>query len=329
MKAYVLRTYGPPAGLVLADRAKPVPADGEVLVRVRATSINPYDWHHLRGEPRIARLMPGTLGIRGPKLHTLGCDVAGDVEAVGPNATRFKPGDAVFALLKEGGFAEYVAVPENRLLPKPENVTYQQAAAVPMAAVTALLAVRDAGRVAPGQKVLINGATGGVGSFAVQIARADGAMVTAVCGTRDVAFAKSLGAADVIDYESEEISKAEHGYDAVIDIAGRYPARTLRRILIQRGTLVLVGGPPGRWFQPVGHMFGTLAVGPFVRQRVVMADIVACKDKTAKLAEVAELITHGEVTPAIDEEFAFEDLPTAIERQERGHARGKIVVNGV
>src|SRR3954470_20220348 len=183
MKAYVLRGYGAPATLALAEGERPVPAGGEVLVRLRATSVNPYDWHHLRGEPYVARLMPGTLGLRRPKIDILGCDMAGQAEAVGPNVTGFQPGDEVFALLERGGgFAEYVAAPADLLARKPADLSDEQAAAVPMAAVTALLAVRDDGRVQAGQRVLVNGASGGVGTFAVQLARAYGAEVTGVCG---------------------------------------------------------------------------------------------------------------------------------------------------
>lgn len=329
MKSYFLRAYGPPENLELTDLDKPAPADDEVLVRVRATSVNPYDWHYMRGEPMIARLMPGTVSVRRPKVRVLGCDMAGEVETVGTAVTRFKPGDAVFALLEHGGFAEYVAVPENLLVPKPRNLTYEEAAAVPMAAVTALLAVRDVGRVAEGQTVLVNGATGGVGSFAVQIARADGATVTAVCGPKNADLASSLGASSVIDYQSQDFTKSGHRYDVVVDIAGQYPARRLRRALPRTGTLVLVGGPAGRWLQPAGHVLGALVSGLVARQRVALADTVGCRDKAAKLAEVADLITAGDVTPAIDEVYPFEDLPKAIARQELGHARGKIVVSGV
>jgi NADPH:quinone reductase-like Zn-dependent oxidoreductase len=329
MKAYFLRAYGPPANLELTDLDKPVPAGDEVLVRVRATSVNPYDWHYMRGEPMIARLMPGTVSLRRPKVRVLGCDMAGEVEAVGPAVTRFKPGDAVFALLEHGGFAEYVAVPESLLVPKPQNLTYEESAAVPMAAVTALLAVRDVGRAAAGQTVLVNGATGGVGSFAVQIARAAGAAVTAVCGSKNADLAGSLGASTVIDYQSQDFTKSGHRYDVVVDISGQYPARRLRRALPRTGALVLVGGPAGRWLQPAGHVLGALVSGSVARQRVALADTVGCQDKAAKLAEVADLVTAGEVTPAIDEVYPFEELPKAIARQELGHARGKIVVGGV
>jgi NADPH:quinone reductase-like Zn-dependent oxidoreductase len=179
MKAVVLRSYGTPDDLAVSEIDKPVPRDDEVLVRVRATSVQPYDWHHLRGEPYIARLMPGSLGLRGPKISILGADMAGQVEAAGGDVTGFSPGDEVFAQVNQGGFAEYVCVREGELAPKPKNLTFEQAAAVPMAANTALLGLRDQGRVQPGQKVLINGASGGVGTFAVQLAKAFGAEVTA------------------------------------------------------------------------------------------------------------------------------------------------------
>lgn len=329
MKAYVLRAYGPPTNLELTDVDQPVPADDEVLVRIRATSVNPYDWHYMRGEPRVARLTPGMGGLRTPKVRILGCDMAGEVEAVGKAVTRFSPGDAVFALLEHGSFAEYVAVPENLLVPKPEKLSFEQAAALPMAALTALLAVRDVVQAAAGQAILINGATGGVGSFAVQMARAAGATVTAVCGPKNADLARALGASDVIDYQSQDFTKAGRRYDAVVDIAGQYPARRLRRALRPKGTLVLVGGQAGRWVQPAGHVLGALLTGTVARQRVALADTVSCKDKAARLAEVAELVVGGEVDPAIDEVFGFEELPKAVERQEHGHTRGKIAVSGV
>ncbi|ACU69973.1 Alcohol dehydrogenase GroES domain protein [Catenulispora acidiphila DSM 44928] len=328
MKAYVLRAYGPPTNLELTDVDQPVPADHEVLVRNRATSINPYDWHHMRGEPVVARLLSKTIGLRAPNIRILGCDMAGEVEAVGQAVTRFKPGDAVFALLDHGGFAEYVAVPEDVLVPKPQNMSFEQAAAVPMAAMTALLAVRDVAHVASGQEVLVNGATGGVGSFAVQMARAAGATVTAVCGPKNADLAEALGATTVIDYQRHDFTNAGRRYDAIVDVAGQYPARRLRRALLRDGTLVLVGGQAGRWFQPMGHMLGAMISAPVVRQRVAMADTVAYRDKPGKLAEVAELITADEVIPVIDQVLRFEELPSAVERQELGHARGKIVVAG-
>jgi NADPH:quinone reductase-like Zn-dependent oxidoreductase len=325
MKALVLRSYGSPDVLEFTDTDKPVPADDEVLVRVRATSVNPYDWHHMRGEPRVARLMPGTLGVRRPKINILGCDMAGQVEAVGKDVTGFRPGDDVFALLKEGSFAEYVSVPESLLAPKPKNLSYEQAAAVPMAAVTALVGLRDAGRVQSGQKVLVNGASGGVGTFAVQLARAFGATVTGVCSTRNVELVRSIGADEVVDYTAADFTRSGQHHDLLLDNAGSQPASACRRVLTPKGTLVLVGGPAGRWLQPAGHVMSALALGPFVSQRVVAADAVGT-DKKANLLTLTRFIEDGKVTPVIDRRYPFEESRAAITYQEEGHAPGKVVV---
>jgi NADPH:quinone reductase-like Zn-dependent oxidoreductase len=229
MKAFVLGSYGSSDHLDLTAVDTPVPAADEVLVRVRATSVNPYDWHHMRGEPRIARMMPGTLGLRAPKLRILGCDMAGQVEAVGADVTGFRPGDDVFALLEQGGFAEYVSVPERLLARKPGNLSYEQAAAVPMAATTALLGLRDVARIEPGQKVLVNGASGGVGTFAVQIAQALGARADAVCSLPNADLARSIGADDVVDYASQDFTRSGRRYDVLLDIAGSRPVFACRR----------------------------------------------------------------------------------------------------
>ncbi len=327
MKAFVLRSYGSSDRLVLTDIDKPVPADNEVLVRVRATSVNPYDWHHMRGEPYIARLMGGGLGLRKPKLGVLGADMAGQIEAVGRDVTGFGPGDEVFALLKGGGFAEYVSVPESDLVRKPRNLTFEQAAAVPLAASTALLGVRDEGRVQPGQRVLVVGASGGVGTFAVQIARALGANVTGVCSTRNMDLVRSIGADDVIDYMTEDFTRSNRRYDLVLDIAGSRSAWACRRVLTRKGSHVVVGGPAGRWLQPAGHVFSALAVSPLVPQRMAMVDLVRCPTKTQNLTTLTELIEDGKVTPVIDRRYSFADLPAAVKYQEEGHARGKIVVS--
>ena len=326
MKAFVLRSYGPPDLLELTDTDAPVPGDDEVLVRVRATSINPYDWHNMRGEPYIARLMPGGLGLRGPKLSILGCDAAGQVESVGRDVTQFRPGDDVFALLEQGGFAEYVTVRESLLTPKPENLSYEQAAAVPMAATTALLGLRDAGQLRPGQKVLVNGASGGVGTFAMQIARALGAKVAGVCGPQSADLVSSLGADEVIDYSTEDFTRTGQRYDLVLDVAGTRSAAACRRVLTPKGTFVSVGGPAGRWLQPAGHVFSALAVAPLVSQRMVMADTARCTQKKQNLETLTQLIEDRKVTPAIDRCYPFEQIPAAIRYQEQGHARGKVVV---
>ena len=326
MKAFVLGSYGSSDHLDLTAVDTPVPAADEVLVRVRATSVNPYDWHHMRGEPRVARLMPGTLGLRAPKLRILGGDMAGQVEAVGEDVTEFRPGDDVFALLEQGGFAEYVSVPERLLARKPGNLSYEQAAAVPIAATTALLGLRDVARIEPGQKVLVNGASGGVGTFAVQIARALGARADAVCSLANADLARSTGADDVIDYTSQDFTRSGRRYDVLLDIAGSRPVFACRRVLAPRGTLVLIGGPAGRWLQPAGHMFSALAMAPLVSQRIAMADTVSCTAKKQILMTLTTLIEDGKVTPVISRRYPLHDIREAVRYQEQGHAAGKVVV---
>jgi NADPH:quinone reductase-like Zn-dependent oxidoreductase len=326
MKAVVLRVYGPPGQLSITDTDMPVPAADEVLVRVRATSVNPYDWHHVRGEPRIARLMAATMGPRVPGLRIPGCDMAGRVEAAGQDVSEFAPGDDVFALLPQGSFAEYVTVPQDLLAPKPANLSYQQAAAVPMAAVTALLGLREAGRTEPGQQVLVNGASGGVGTFAVQIARALGARADAVCSPANADLARSLGAGEVIDYARQDFTRSSRRYDVLLDIAGNRPARACRRVLSRRGTLVLIGGPAGRWVQPAGHVFSSLAMAPLVTQRVAVVDTVSCTAKKQLLMTLAALIEDGKIAPVISREYPFAEIAEAVRYQELGHAPGKVVV---
>lgn len=326
MEAFVLRSYGSPDALERTDIDKPVPGDGEVLVRVRATSVQPYDWHFMRGEPYIARLMGGGPGLRRPKIGILGADVAGQVEATGKGTTEFRPGDEVFAMPKQGGFAEYVCVRESELAPKPRNLSFEQAAAVPMAANTALLGLRDQGRIQPGQKVLVNGASGGVGTFAVQIAKAFGGEVTAVCSSRNVDLVRSLGADEVIDYTKADFTRNGQRYDLLLDIAGNRPGEARRRALTRRGTYVAVGGPASRWLQPAGRIFSTLAVSPFVPQRMVMADVVRCTENKQNLMTLTEFIEDGKITPVIDRSYPFEKIPAAIRYQEEGHASGKVVI---
>jgi NADPH:quinone reductase-like Zn-dependent oxidoreductase len=280
----------------------------------------------MRGEPRIVRLIPGIMGLRAPKLPILGCDVAGEIEAIGKNVTQFAPGDGVFALLPGGGFAEHVTVREDLLARKPENLSYAQAAAVPMAAVTALLALRDRGGVQPGQKVLVNGASGGVGTFAVQIARAFGATVTAVCSARHAETVRSIGADEIIDYRTQDFTRSAHRYDLLVDIAGSRPAAACRRVLTPTGTCVVVGGPAGRWIQPARHSIASLALAPLISQNIVMADTVGCMQKSQNLQALAKFIEAGQVTPVIDRTYAFGDLPEAVRYQEEGHARGKVIV---
>jgi NADPH:quinone reductase-like Zn-dependent oxidoreductase len=324
MKAFVMRSYGTDQ-LNLTDMDNPVPAADEVLVRVRATSVNPYDWHFILGEPYIARLMTSGMGLLRPKLGVPGCDLAGTVAAAGANVTEFRPGDDVYALVSDGGFAEYACVRADLLAHKPANLSYEQAAAVPMAAVTALVALRDSGRLKPGQAVLINGASGGVGTFAVQIARALGATVTGVCSARNADLVRSLGADSVIDYTSEDFTRKGRRYDLILDIAGGHSALACRRALTPKGTLVIVGGPPGRWVQPAGHAFGMFAQGAFVSQRVTMAMAVSAEKKRL-LETLTGLIEAGHVTPVIDRSYPFDDIRAAVEYQLQGHVPGKVVV---
>ncbi|GGL49585.1 NAD(P)-dependent alcohol dehydrogenase [Planomonospora parontospora] len=326
MKAFVLRSYGSTDALDLTEIDRPVPADDEVLVRVRATSVQPYDWHLMRGEPYIARLMAGGPGLRKPKIRVLGADIAGQVEAVGRDVTEFRPGDEVYGMPKQGGFGEYACVRAGELVPKPKNLSFEQAAAVPMAAGTALLGLRDDGRIQPGQSVLVNGASGGVGTFAVQLAKAFGARVTGVCGTRNVELVRSLGADEVVDYTAEDFTRRGQRYDLLLDCAGSHPASAYRRVLAPRGALVIVGGPGGRWLQPVGRIISALAVSPFVSQRTVLTDVVRCTENRRNLTTLAELIEDGRLTPVIDRSYPFEEIPAAIAYQEQGHATGKVVV---
>jgi NADPH:quinone reductase-like Zn-dependent oxidoreductase len=328
MKAFVAHSYGPPERLALTDVDKPVPGDDEVLVRVCATSVQPYDWHGLRGEPRVARLMTDMLGLRKPKIGILGADVAGQVETVGSGVTQFRPGDDVFALAaRGGGFAEYVCIPERELAPHPKNLSCEQAAAVPMAGITALLALRDQGRIEPGQRVLINGASGGVGTFAVQVARAYGAEVTGVCSTRNVELVRSIGAHEVIDYTRADFTSDRHRYDLLLDIAGSRSVRATRRALERDGTYVVVGGKAGRWLQPAAHATAVLAMGPFVSQRTALADAVGCNEKKQNLMTLTEFIEDGKVTPVIDRRYSFMEIPAALRYQETGHAAGKVVIS--
>lgn len=326
MKAFVLHSYGSPEELQLTDVEKPRPRSDEVLVRVRATSVQPYDWHHLRGEPYVARLLPGTLGLRRPKIGILGADVAGQVQEIGADVTEFRPGDPVFAMLKQGGFAEYVCVKADRLAPMPANLSFEEAAAVPLAASTALVALRDVGRVESGQRVLVNGGSGGVGTFAIQLARSFGAHVTGVCSTRNVELVRSIGADEVVDYTKADFTATGQRYDLLIDVAGSRSGWGCRRVLTREGTFVAVGGPAGRWLQPAGHVFAALAMSPLVSQRMTFADVVQTEHIKQNLLILTELIERGSVRPVIDRSFPFVEIPSALAYQEEGRARGKVVV---
>jgi NADPH:quinone reductase-like Zn-dependent oxidoreductase len=327
MKAYVQRAYGSAERLTREEVPDPVPGADEVLIRVRATSVNPYDWHNMRGEPRVARLMAGGLGLRRPAIPVLGCDVAGRVEAVGRAVTGFRAGDDVYGLVSGGGFGELVAVREELLAPMAKNLSYEEAAAVPMAAVTAFVGLRDAGGIRAGQTVLINGASGGVGTFAVQLARAFGATVVGVCSARNVALVRSLGADEVIDYTKTTSLGNGRSYDLILDNAGSRSISALCRTMTRTGTFVVVGGQAGKWVSPADRMMSAMVRKPFVPQRMAVADAVNCTRKKRVLLELNELFEAGRVTPVIDRRYPFAELPAAVAYQEAGHAPGKVVVS--
>jgi NADPH:quinone reductase-like Zn-dependent oxidoreductase len=320
MKAIVYREYGSPDVLKLEDVEKPTPADNEVLVRVRAAALNPLDWHFMRGTPYFGRV---TMGLLRPKVTRLGVDVAGQVEAVGRNVTQFKPGDEVFGG-RTGAFGEYVCIREDRaLVLKPANLTFEQAAAVPVAAITALQGLRDKGHLQPGQKVLINGASGGVGTFAVQIAKSSGAEVTGVCSTKNVDMVRSIGADRVIDYTREDFTKGAQRYDVILDCVGNHSLLDLRRVLNPRGIYVMVGGPAGRWIDPLPRGLEALVLSRFVSQDMAM--FLAELNKK-DLTILRDLLQAGKLTPVIDRRYGLSEVPAAIRYLEQGHARGKVVI---
>jgi NADPH:quinone reductase-like Zn-dependent oxidoreductase len=321
MKAIVYRCYGTPEVLKLEEIAKPTPADDRVLVKVRAASVNPLDWHYLQGKPYIMR---ASAGIGKPDSILMGADFAGTVEAVGKNVTRFKPGDEVFGD-RDGAFGEYVSVAEKGAMAlKPSNMTMEQAAAVPIAGLTALQALRDKGKVQAGQKVLINGASGGVGTFAVQIAKTYGADVTGVCSTRNVEMVRSIGADHVIDYTKEDFTHGSARYDLIIDNVGNHTLSEYRHVLTPNGTLVIVGGPSDNsWLGPLTTLASAYFVAPFVSQKMTFMLARANKDD---LDVLRELMQAGKLTPVIDRHYALAETAQAISYLEQGHARGKVII---
>jgi NADPH:quinone reductase-like Zn-dependent oxidoreductase len=320
MKAIVYYQYGSPDVLKCAEIAKPSPGDDEVLIRVRAASVNPYDYHFMRGTPYLVRI---AAGVRKPKDKRLGTDVAGQVEAVGRNVTQIKPGDEVFGLCK-GAFAQYACTPESKLGMKPENATFEQAAAVPIAAFTALQGLRDKGHIRPGHKVLINGAAGGVGTFAVQIAKSFGADVTGVCSTRNVDMVRSIGADRAIDYTRKDFTNGTQRYDLILDCIGNHSLSAFRRVLNPEGTYIIVGGPADRWMIGfLARLIKALVLSRFVSQKLVM---VGAKSSKADLAVLHDLMKVGKVTPVIDRQYRLGEVPDAIRYLEEGHARGKVVI---
>src|SRR5438093_1468071 len=323
MRAIVYCDYGL-TNLKLENIEKPVPNDDQVLVRVRAASINPYDWHFLEGTPKIMRAMG--VGLRKPKDTRLGVDFAGTVEAVGKNVTQFKPGDEVFGG-RGGAFAEYVCPRANRAVAlKPANLTFEQAASVNIAGITALQALRDKGKVQPGQKVLINGASGGVGTFAVQIAKSLGADVTGVCSTRNVDLVKSLGADHVIDYTKEDFTKSAERYDVMLDNVGNHSLSECKGVLTPTGKYVLIGGGGATdqgFLGGLGKALWAMVFSRFVNQQMgmMMADA-----NLNDLTILADMMQSGKLKPVIDRTYKLDQVPDAIRYVEQGHAKGKVVI---
>ena len=317
MRAIVQDRYGTADVLELEDIDVPVVGGGDVLLRVRAASVFIGDWHIMTGLPYVFRL---AAGLRAPKVRVRGQDVAGRVEAVGTDVTQFQPGDEVFGTC-DGSFAEYAIARADKVAPKPANLTFEQAATVPTTGSTALQALRDVGRVRPGQKVLIIGAAGGVGSFAVEIAKAFGAHVTGVCSTTKVDLVRSIGADDVIDYTRDDFAEMGRRYDLILDIAGARSVSHLRRALASRGTLVIVGGEGGgRWFGGIDRQLRASMLSPLVSQK--LGTFVARQNRE-KLIVLKELIEAGKVTPVIGKTYPLSEVPEAIRYLEGGHARGR------
>jgi NADPH:quinone reductase-like Zn-dependent oxidoreductase len=322
MKAIVQDRYGSPDVLRLGEVDKPEAADNEVLVRVHAAAVNAYDWHFMRGDPYLARMM---LGFGRPKMTIRGRDFAGRVEAVGRGVSRFRPGDDVFGEA-DAAFAEYMSVPEGAVAAKPANLTFEQAAALPLAGNTALMGVRDLGRVQPGQRILINGASGGVGTFAVQIAKHLGADVTGVCSTRNVDLVRSIGADHVIDYTREDFSRNGQRYDVVFDLVGNRSLADCRRALTPRGTLILSGGGVsggGSLIGPYALILRGQLLSRFVRYRLLTLTATPSAERLATLRELAE---SGKVVPVIDRTYPLSEAPEAIRYLEVEHARAKVVI---
>lgn len=319
MQAIVYRSYGPPASLRLEDVPTPVPTDGQVLVRVHAAALNPLDWHLLRGKPYIVR---PTSGWRKPKRNIPGVDVAGIVEAVGAGVTDLRPGDEVFGE-KTRACAEYVCGPERLFVRRPANLSLVESAAVPVGSITALQALREKGNVQPGQRVLINGAAGGVGTFAVQLGKVFGAHVTGVCSTPNVDLVASLGADEVVDYTRDDFTRPRGTYDLIVDNVGNRSLRALRRALAPGGTAVLVGASKGDWIGPIARMVAAQTMSRFGDLRMVgmLTDI-----ERSHLEYVKELIEAGSLRPVIDRTYPLSETAAGLSYLESMRARGKVVV---
>lgn len=325
MKAIAHDGYGPPEDLQLREIERPTIDDKGVLVRVRAASVNPLDWHLMRFEPSFLRMVGG----KNPVGRIPGSDVAGVVDLVGAKVTRFRPGDEVFGACT-GAFAEFARSSEKRLATKPPGISWQQAAAIPVAGCTALQAVRDRGRVRPGHRVLINGAAGGVGTFALQLAKVFGANVTGVCSTRNIDMLRSIGADHVVDYTAEDFTRSNRRYDLIVQLAGHRSVREVQAVLAPTGSVVVVGGGVGREQNDGGGMMELIRLmikgqllSRFVRQRELM---FMASIRTDDLDAIARLIKEGTITPVIDRTYPLADVPEAIRYLETGHARGKIII---
>jgi NADPH:quinone reductase-like Zn-dependent oxidoreductase len=335
MRAAVCDRYGPPEVIEIQDVEKPVPNDNEVLLQVRAASLNPLDLGSMKGRPYMVRIMTG---LRKPNISRPGVDVAGQVEAVGKNVTQFKPGDDVFGVCindpqasgtkvwvhRQGAFAEYVCAPESTIVAKPDNITFEQAASVPVAAFTALQGLRDKGQIRPGQQVLINGVAGGVGTFAVQIAKSFGAVVTGVCSTRNLDIVRSIGADQVIDYTREDFTQRAQCYDLIFDCVGNHSLSAVRRVLNPKGICVLVGDLSGRgMISLLARVMTALVLSRFMSQKMGM--FLARPDKR-DLIIMHDLLKAGTVTPVIDKRYTLGEVAAAIRYLEEKHARGKVVI---
>ena len=321
MKAVVYYEYGPPDDVLqFKDVEKPsVRADG-VLVRVHGSAANPYDWHFIRGKPYFMRLM---FGFRAPKRNALGVDFSGVVEAVGPEATAFVPGDEVYGMC-DGAFAEYLCASDSEIALKPKSLGFDLAAAIPLAGLTALQGLRDGGQLRSGQRVLIIGASGGVGTFAVQIGKHLGAHVTGVCSTRNLDLVTSLGADEVIDYTQHDFADGSAKYDVIFQLGGMHSPSHCRRALTPRGRLVLSSGDSdGVWIGPMDRILKAAMLSPFVSQRLVA---LQAKRSKADLETLAALVDAGKVMPVIDRTYPLEEVPEAVRYVEQGHARGKVLV---
>ena len=318
MKAIVYHKYGPPDVLELQDIDMPVVHDDDVLVRVCAASVNPYDWHFMRGEPRFMRLISG---LRKLKSSRLGVDMSGKVESAGKQVTQFQPGDEVFGR-GQGSFGGYVCVSEESLVGKPANITFEQAAGVYMAASTALQGLRDRGGIQPGHKVLINGALGGVGTFAVQIAKSFGAEVTAVCSTRNVDMVRAIGADHVVDYTQEDFTQGER-HDLMFDTMGNHSLATCRALLVSGGKYLMVEMPTGRWIHPRPRVIVASLLSLFMGKKMVL---VNTKLSNADLHALKGLLEDEKITTITDRTYELSKIPEAIRYLEEGHAQGKVVI---